>query len=213
MDSLHLYLNGSPFYSLVMRALMPLAFAALVDLQVSGAEHIPSRGPFIIASNHVDNLDSYVVVMQIPRVVHYLARPSGLRSRWLGRYWRLLACIPADVQGFKLAVTLLKEGQIVGIFPEGVIAPALVRAKPGLALLALRSGAPVLPCAIWGTERVLRGSKVALRRQIHLRFGEPQQLARGSGHAQDLSDAIMCSVAALLPPSYRGCYGQPPAEG
>ena len=204
-EPLHLYLQGSLVYRFCFATIVPLLLSLYADLRVSGAENIPGGGPFIVISNHVDNLDTYVIGSQIPRLLHYFARANGMHSRWLGRYWRWMAAIPADGDGFKTAIALLREGQAVGVFPEGVIAPALVRAKPGVAVLALRSGAPVLPCAVWGTERVRVGD--ALRRpRVHLRFGPPRTLKRGSGRSQELADLLMHDVAALMPPRYRGYY-------
>jgi 1-acyl-sn-glycerol-3-phosphate acyltransferase len=204
-EALHLYRDGSALYRFCFAAVVPLLLALYADLDVRGSEHIPRHGPLIVISNHVDNLDTYVIGSRVPRLLHYFARANGLRSPWLGRYWRWMAAIPADREGFTTAISLLREGQTIGVFPEGVIAPTLVRAKPGVAVLALRSGAPVLPCAIWGTERVRVGD--ALRRPpIHLRFGPPRTLKRGSGRSQELADLLMRDVAALLPPRYRGVY-------
>lgn len=205
-EPLHLYLNGSPVYSFCFGTVVPLLMSLYADLHVSGSEYIPRGGPLIVVSNHVDNLDTYIIGSQIPRLLHFLARTNGMHSRWLGRYWRWMAALPADGDGFKKAITLLREGQAIGVFPEGVIAPSLVRAKPGVAVLALRSGAPVLPCAVWGTERIRVGD--ALRRPpVHLRFGPPRTLKRRSGRSQELTDLLMRDVAALLPARYRGYYG------
>lgn len=206
-DGLRLYPDGSLLYRFWFRSAVPLFMKAYVELDVSGQDYVLRTGPQLVISNHVDNLDTYMIGSQIHRVIHYLARSDGVHARWLGRYWRLMACLPADREGFNIAVGLLREGQTVAVFPEGVISPHLVAAKPGVALLALRSGAPVLPCAIWGTERILHGPQTFFtRNQVHLRFGEPRRLRRGSGSAQALTDSLMRDIAAMLPPPYRGYY-------
>lgn len=204
---LHLYPEGSFLYQFCFTALIPRFLACCTDLHVSGREHIPRSGPLIVISNHVDNLDTYVVGSQVPAVINFLARSDGLHSRWLGLYWRQMAALPADREGFSLALARLRAGGIIGVFPEGVIAPALVQAKPGIGLLALRSGAPVLPCAVWGTERVLRGPHDLVRRPpVYLRIGPPRRISRSRRHSQELADLLMTDVAALLPPRYRGFY-------
>ncbi|MGI8550930.1 MAG: lysophospholipid acyltransferase family protein [Dehalococcoidia bacterium] len=206
-DPLHLYPNGTPLYNVMLHSLVPVFLSLSTDLHVNGHQHVPRSGPLIIISNHVDNLDTYVIGAQVPRLIHFFARSDGVHSRWLGLYWRLMAAVPADREGFNIALSLLRREHAIGVFSEGTISPSLVRAKAGVALLALRSGAPVLPCAVWGTERLLRGPGDALRRQpVHLRFGRPRTLKRGSGRAQDLADSLMGDVAAMLPPRYRGYY-------
>ena len=196
-------------YRFMLRVIVPVILGTWVRMDVQGREHIPSVGPFIVVSNHVDNNDTYVIGRYL-RTVHYLARPGGMESRVLGRFWKAMAAVPADRKGLSQALALLKAGEVIGIFPDAVIAPSLVQAKAGVAALAVRSGAPVLPVAIWGTERVRiwplpRGR----RRTVHLRFGAPRVLdragVRGQG-LQQLADSLMTDVAAMLPPAYRGYY-------
>src|SRR5829696_1042456 len=127
-------------------AVIPVVLRLWTRLRVEGREHLPREGPLIVISNHVDNWDTYVVGLFVrDRVINFLARADGMQSRWLGWYWRQLGAIPADGQGLREALRILKEGGAIGIFPEGTIASALVPAIPGSALLALRSGASVVP--------------------------------------------------------------------
>ena len=194
-------------------AVIPLILRFWTRLRVEGREHLTGVGPLIVVSNHVDNWDTYVVGLFVRgRVINYLARPDGLSSRWLGWYWRQLGAIPADRAGLSEALRILKRGGAIGVFPEGVIAPALVRAVPGSALLALRSGASVVPAAVWGTERI-RPWSVLRPARVTVRYGPPRVLKRGRGQdAHDVADALMREVVSLLPPRYRGVYGQEPAH-
>lgn len=186
---------------------VPVLLRIWTRLRVEGREHLPADGPLILVSNHVDNWDSYVVgVFARGRVVHFLARADGLESRWLGRYWRWLGAIPADREGLSEALRILKDGGAIGIFPEGVISPALVQAIPGSALLALRSGATVVPAAVSGTERIRPWSIVKPPR-VTVRYGPPRVLTRIRGRdSQAVADELMREVAALLPARYRGVY-------
>lgn len=189
-------------------AWIPFVLKGWTRLHVEGREHIPPGGPLVIVSNHVANLDSYVVgVFVRGRVINYLARPDGLRERGLGWYWRKLGAIPADRAGLTEALRILRAGGAVGVFPEGVIARAMVRAIPGSAILARRSGATVIPVAVWGTERVGIGSILRPPR-VTVRYGPPRVLSRGKGrNSQAVIDDLMREIAAMLPPSYRGVYG------
>ena len=191
---------------------VPIVLRLWTRLQVEGREHLLTDGPLILISNHVDNWDTYIVGLYVRnRVINFLARSDGLASRWLGWYWRQLGAIPADRAGLAEALRIVKAGGAVGVFPEGVIAPALVRAVPGSALLALRSGVPVVPAAIWGTERI-RPWSILNPPRVTVRYGPPRVLKRARGQdAQAVADALMCEIAAMLPRSYRGVYG--PARG
>jgi len=194
-------------YRLFHYLVIPLALRLCTRLRVEGREHLPAVGSVIVVSNHVDNWDTYVVGLFLRgRLINYLARADGLRSRWLGWYWRQLGAIPADREGLALALRTLKAGGAIGVFPEGQIAPALAPAVAGSAVLALRSGAPVVPAAVWGTERIRPWSMLAPPR-VTVRYGPPRVLKRAKGQdSQAVMDALMREIAAMLPPRYRGAY-------
>ena len=194
-------------YRLFHYLVIPLVLRLWTRLQVEGREHLPAKGSFILISNHVDNWDTYVVGLFVRhRVINFLARADGLNSRWLGWYWRQLGAIPADREGLSEALRILKGGGAIGIFPEGVIARSLVPAMPGSALLALRSGAPVIPVAAWGTERIRPWSMINPTRVV-VRYGPPRVVQRVRGQSsQAVADQLMCEIAAMLPPRYRGAY-------
>lgn len=186
---------------------IPFVLRGWTRVRVQGTEHLPAEGPLVIVSNHVANLDSYVVgVFARGRVINYLARADGLTERGLGWYWRALGAIPADRTGLREALRILRAGGAVGVFPEGVIAPELTRAIPGSALLAMRSGATVVPAAVWGTEKVTIYSCFNPP-LVSVRYGTPRRFARSRGrNSQAVIDEVMREIALLLPPSYRGIY-------
>lgn len=157
-------------------------------LRVEGAEHLPPRGPFIVAANHHNYLDGVVLGVTVPAPISFLVMPRVWRATPLHPLLhRNIGSIPlelerSDVGGLRRALARLEAGGVVGIFPEG---PFSVRGRlepglPGVALLALRSGAPVVPAAIRGTYQALVGRRfyVPRRHPIVVRFGAPRVFGR-----------------------------------
>lgn len=199
--------NRMPFmYRLYVHGVLPILLRILTRPEIRGREHLPAEGPMLLVANHVDNWDPYVTSMAVrDRMVHHMARADGVESRWLGLYWRHLGTIRADRAGVAEAIRVLRAGGVVGVYPEGCIAPAMVKAGPGAAVLALRAGAPVVPVAITGTERISR-NRPWRRPRVVVSFGPPRKLDRKRG-IEAASDELMRAIAAMLPPEYRGVYG------
>jgi 1-acyl-sn-glycerol-3-phosphate acyltransferase len=199
--------GGMPaLYAAQVRVLLPLFCRTLMSLQVFGRENVPQCGPVILAGNHLDNWDPYICNLAVrSRAIHHFARADGMASRGLGTYWRLLGAIPANGEGLRQALTILRCGGIVGVYPEGRIAPSLTAAGHGAALLTLRSGAPIVPVAIWGTEQVHVYS-AQKRPDVTIRFGRPRLATRCEMSVQALTDDIMDEIAEMLPAGYRGVY-------
>jgi 1-acyl-sn-glycerol-3-phosphate acyltransferase len=201
-------------------------------VKVTGAiDEIPRAGPVILAANHASNLDAVVIGS-------WLIPTLGRRIHWLGKKelfaWPIVGWTAAhggvhpvdrgaaDIEAFKLARRILDEGQILFIFPEGTRSRdgVLQEARDGLALLALRTGAPIVPLAIAGSHRVWpRGQKLPHPGgHVTIRVGRPFRpadlLPPGTDRraAKGLVTAmIMDRIAALLPPSQRGTYDHPAA--
>ncbi len=207
------------FARTVMRCLTRVTIEGAVD-------RIPQTGALIIASNHLSNADGVIVG-------GWLTRRLGRRIHWLGKRemleWPLLGPIArsgsvhpvdrgaADVEAFRLAQRILDEGHVLVVFPEGTRSPTggLQEAKDGLALLALRSGAPILPVGVSGTDRFWpRGSFIHPGGRVGLRVVEAFRLSdvihEGSYRktAKSLATTeIMTRIAAVLPERHRGVYG------
>lgn len=189
--------------------------------RIEGIEHVPRTGPFIIVANHASNLDPLLLGWagghQVGRVVHFMAKIE-MRSwpviGWLatqsGVYFVRRGERDRAAQRFSLEA--LAAGKPIAMFPEGTRSRdgRLTSGKPGAAFLAMRSGAPILPVGISGTQRIFPGrSRWPRPSRIVIRYGEPFTLDRvASGRLdRDALDAgterIMSAIEALLPPEQR----------
>jgi 1-acyl-sn-glycerol-3-phosphate acyltransferase len=155
---------------------------------VTGSEHIPATGPAILASNHLSVVDSIFLPLMVERPVTFAAKSeyftgTRLRDRVIGAYLRSTNQLSTDRAGARAgqamldaALELLQSGQLFGIYPEGTRSPdgRLYRGRTGVGYLALNSGAPVIPVAMIGTERILPpGHRIPRPGKIEIRIGEP----------------------------------------
>ncbi len=191
-----------------------LAYVAAGKPDVEGLELIPASGPLLLCANHASNYDPLLLGAAVPRLMHAMAKAELFQNPLLARYLRACNVFPirreeADAAALRTALGVLKSGGVVVLFPEGHRSHG-ARMRPfsrGAGYLARRSGAPVLPCAIWGTERVLPRGKLRPRRaEVHLRFG-PTFFPVGADSEAATRD-LERRVAALLPPERR-----PSADG
>lgn len=186
-----------------VRLFFRLYLGLIFRVRVSGRHHLPAMGPAIIYANHLSWYDIPVVAFSVSRRIRFMAKAELFRVPFLGRAIGYLGAFPIrrgqpDRQAIRTALTLLKAGEVVGIFPEGTRSKTgqLQRPEPGLAYLAYKSGVPLVPVAISSTYRI--GSPV------HVRLGPPIQAADlvinkpdGEG-LEALSLKLMGEVASLL---------------
>lgn len=186
-------------------------------IRLHGLYNVPRSGAFIVASNHLAWTDIPLVPMHFHRKVVYMAKEEYFHSKlaWLVRF---LGSFPVkrgegDRQALRTAEEQLKKGNILGIFPEGTRSRTrtMAKAHAGMGMIALRTGVPVVPAAIWGSENALKklGSRVTIS------YGEPMVLKpKGKKITREdideATDKVMRKIAEMLPPEYRGVYGSPP---
>ncbi|MFI5493840.1 lysophospholipid acyltransferase family protein [Actinoplanes sp. NPDC051859] len=194
---------------------------------VEGREHIPLNGAVILAANHLSFLDSFIIPLMSPRPVAFLAKQEyftrrGLRG-WIDRT-TLTAVgaigVPrgahrAAQEALETALRVLKDGQAFGIHPEGSRSRdgRLYRGRTGVAWLALASGAPVVPVAVLGTDRVQPvGARFPRPGRVTVRFGEPLRFSPPTGSAakarRDATDQIMDAIAALSGQERAAAYNE-----
>jgi 1-acyl-sn-glycerol-3-phosphate acyltransferase len=196
---------------------------------VIGKEHIPKKGPAIVAVNHINLIDPPLMATCLPRRALFLAKQELLGPGFWGYLRRQYGGIPvrrdqADLAAVHKVVQALGQGHLVVIFPEGTRSTdaRLARGQAGVALVAMRSGAPIIPVAISGSEVVkLPGiflHALVLRPKVRIVFGEPFYLPKGRARAEQIrryTDIMMEHIAVLLPEQYRGEYayvGQEPSS-
>jgi 1-acyl-sn-glycerol-3-phosphate acyltransferase len=204
------------FYWFMTRS-MALVLRIFGRWEVRGAERMPAAGPLLVASNHLNNADPPLLGASFPRRIHFMAKQELLDVPLGGFFIRLFGAFPvrrdeADLRALRVAQRLLASGRVIGMFPEGHRSPTstLQRAHPGTALLALRTGTPILPVAITGTEQIDTPRILLKRPRITVTVGEPfafpAERRITSARVSAASDEIMQHIAALLPKSYRGVY-------
>ena len=187
-------------------------------ISVSGVEHIPRRGGFIVASNHASLLDPPIVGAQVPRQMSAFARKTlwkgGIASWWLD----IVGVIPVDRDGgsdvgaIRRVLQALKQEKGIILFPEGTRTPTgqLQQAKAGVGLMACRTGVPVVPARIFGSfEAFGRNGPLRFATPITVVFGRPLSPADYDDHSegkeryQHASNRIMDAIAALEMPRPR----------
>lgn len=195
------------FYS-ICRALAKL-LVLIMGFRAEGAYRLPAKGPLIIAANHVSNWDPVIVAVSLKRPVYFMAKAELFENPLLSILFNGVHAFPvkrgsADRNAIRKAMDILEQGKVLGIFPEGVrkkVNPdASVHA--GVAMLALKTGAPVVPVACIGTEA---GFPLGWLRPFMVRVGKPinmdayrdQKLS--SSLLEEVSLEIMRQINALCP--------------
>src|SRR5581483_3100505 len=135
------YRDETLAYRLIARYVVPAGLWLPARIAVEGLENVPAAGGVILAANHPDNWDGYLLLHLVPRAVHCAARADGVGTGPLCAFWRRLGAFPADAWGLRYALALLEEGRVVAVFPQATISRELVRPSGVVGMLALRSGA------------------------------------------------------------------------
>jgi len=180
----------------------------LFKIKVHGLENIPKRKPFILCSNHINWMDPLTIGTSLPASyrIHFMAKQEIFNNFLTSLFFRKLGAFPvkrdnADFMAIKTAYQLLNDGQVLGLFPEGSRSKTgkLQKAYHGAALIAVRSGVPIVPIAISGPYRLFK--------PVRLYLGEPFVLPplvydnkdEKKKHLEEMSETIMFKIKILLP--------------
>jgi 1-acyl-sn-glycerol-3-phosphate acyltransferase len=186
-------------------------------VKIDGRENVPRGGGLLVISNHIATGDPPLLAAVFPRPLHFMAKVEWFTGNPLvALLVRHSMSFPVvrespDRAALKYTLKLLDEGRAVCIYPEGTRAEdhRMQRAKAGSGFIARHSAVPIVPVGVWGTENVLpKGSHFPKRAEVHIAYGEPFHLPENIMDNQAAADYMLGKVAELLPPGYRGQYGE-----
>ncbi len=193
--------------------------SVLCRIDAPDLDKVPMKGPLIVYTNHTGQIEVAVLFSHLqPRPLTGWAKAKSWDNaflHWLFNLWRIIPVRrgEGDTTALRKAIAALQKGYIFGIAPEGTrnITGRLQRAHPGTVLLALHSGAPLLPIAHWGGENFLKNLARLKRTDFHVRVGEPFHLNVDGVRMtreirQQIVDEMMVHLAELLPKEYQGEY-------
>lgn len=167
----------------IFRIIFIITFRLCFRLKVEGLENLPKKTNFIIVANHTSFLDALLVMAAVPRKIHCIALRGLYRIFLLRWFLRLVEALPSGSSS-REAIRLLTENEIVGLFPEGGRSHSgeLREFRKGAALLALKTGRPIVPCAILGAyEAYPRRAKFPEFLPVKVRIGKPKYLLKEHG--------------------------------
>ena len=140
-------------------------FRRMYKLNVIGEENVPADGAFVLGCNHTALFDPIMLILSVPRTIRFMAKKESFKTPVIGRLMAKLGMIPvnrgtADLKAMKASLSCLKEGGVIGIFPQGTrcpgVDPETTKPKDGVAMLSYRTNSPVLPAFIVTKGRKLR---------------------------------------------------------
>jgi len=209
-----------PWFYYIGRLLMRLVLLLLTRWRVRGRENVPAEGPLLVVANHLNLADPPLLGVSLSRKVVFMAKEELFRSRFSSYFVRNFGAFPVhrgqlDREALRQAKRVLADGLALVMFPEATRSEdaQLQPAFSGSALIALHSGAPILPVGITGTEKIKGVAWVLRRPVITVNIGHPFYLPPVNSRLTkvemaELTNFIMVRIADLLPPEYRGNYAR-----
>jgi 1-acyl-sn-glycerol-3-phosphate acyltransferase len=189
--------------------------------RIEGEEltHVPMSGPLILAVNHINSLEVPLLLAHLqPRRMIGLAKIETWNNKFMAWLFNLWEAIPirrgeADLDALRRCIIALSSGDILAVAPEGTRSydGKLLLGQPGIVLIALHSGAPIIPIAHWGGEEIGKNIKRFKRTDFHIRVGKPFKLDANGKRVnslvrREMADEVMYQIACLMPEEYRGRY-------
>ncbi|MFF4536437.1 lysophospholipid acyltransferase family protein [Streptomyces aureus] len=215
------------FYHVLKYVLLGPLLRLVFRPRIEGLEHIPSSGPALVAGNHLSFADHFLMPAILKRRITFLAKAEyftgpGVKGRLTAAFFRSIGQIPVDRSGkeagqaaIREGLGVLRKGELLGIYPEGTRSHdgRLYKGKVGVAVMALRAQAPVIPCAMIGTfEAQPPGRKLPRIHPVTIRFGKPLDFSRYAGMEGEkavlraITDEIMYAILSLSEQEYVDRY-------
>jgi 1-acyl-sn-glycerol-3-phosphate acyltransferase len=167
----------------VTRVFFGAIFHTLWPLKISGAENVPKQGSAIIVCNHLSMIDPFVIGYSAHRLVNFMAKQELFGVPFVGFWIRRLGAFPVDRSrrdpaSLRTALTLLKSGELLGMFPEGTRSTTgeMLELRAGAARLASRTRTPIIPACVYNTNHALPPKKFIRPARIGVKFGQPFEL-------------------------------------
>ena len=210
-------------YTFLKSFLTPILMV-LFRPKVTGLRNVPNMGPVIVASNHLSFSDSIFMPLVVPRKVTFMAKSEYFTSPGLKGFikkltFQALGQVPVDRSGgrrseaaIRTGLNLLEVGQCIGIYPEGTRSPdgKLYKGRTGIARMAIDSGAPIVPVAMFNTAEIQpTGQIVPKVRRVEMVFGEPMYFQGDSSdlaHLRKVTDEIMQGIQKISGQEYVDIY-------
>ncbi|MEU4685040.1 lysophospholipid acyltransferase family protein [Streptomyces xinghaiensis] len=195
--------------------------------RIQGLEHVPEDGAAIVAGNHLSFSDHFLMPAILHRRITFLAKAEyftgpGLKGRLTAAFFRSIGQIPVDRSGRQAGQAAITEGlkvlgggELLGIYPEGTRSHdgRLYKGRVGVAVMAIRAGVPVVPCAMQGTFEIQPpGRRLPRPGRVTIRFGEPMDFSRFAGMEGEravlraVTDEIMYEIMKLSGQEYVDLY-------
>jgi 1-acyl-sn-glycerol-3-phosphate acyltransferase len=213
----------------IIKAVVTPVLRICCRIRVDGKENLPRSGPVILAANHRSFLDSIFIPLVVPRRVTFVAKAEYFDDKRVAWFFRGVGQIPirreggsASERALESATEVLEAGGVFGIYPEGTRTRdgKLHRGHTGVARLALRTGAPIIPVGLVGTDEVqpIDSKLPRLFKTVRICFGEPIPLDHYAGRhddrlaLRDVADEVMYEIAQLSGYEYVDTYATRRAE-
>uniref|UniRef100_UPI00404AAB5D lysophospholipid acyltransferase family protein n=1 Tax=Candidatus Planktophila sp. TaxID=2175601 RepID=UPI00404AAB5D len=215
-------MNNLPYG--ILRAFLTPFLMILFRPKVKGLRNVPGSGPVIIASNHLSFSDSIFMPLVVPRKVTFLAKSEYFTSPGPKGFLKKLTFIalgqvPVDRSGGRRSeaaliagLKVLADGKCLGIYPEGTRSPdgRLYKGRSGIARLAIDSGAPIIPVAMFNTEKIQpTGTLMPKVMRVEMIFGEPMYFEGDSAdllYLREVTDKIMSAIQEISGQEYVDAY-------
>ncbi|MFH8616239.1 lysophospholipid acyltransferase family protein [Streptomyces sp. NPDC017979] len=215
------------FYNVLKYVFLGPLLRLLFRPRIEGLEHVPEEGAAIVAGNHLSFSDHFLMPAILKRRITFLAKAEyftgpGVKGRLTAAFFHSVGQIPVDRSGkeagqaaIREGLGVLSKGELLGIYPEGTRSHdgRLYKGKVGVAVMALRAGVPVVPCAMVGTFEIQPpGQRLPKVRRVTVRFGEPLDFSRYAGMENEkavlraITDEIMYAVLKLSGQEYVDRY-------
>ncbi|WP_128430461.1 lysophospholipid acyltransferase family protein [Streptomyces cyaneus] len=215
------------FYYVLKYVLLGPLLRLVFRPRIEGLEHVPATGAAIVAGNHLSFSDHFLMPAMLKRRITFLAKKEyftgpGLKGRLTAAFFRSAGQIPVDRTGKEAGQAAIREGlgvlskdELLGIYPEGTRSHdgRLYKGKVGVAVMALKAGVPVIPCAMIGTfEAQPPGKVIPNLHPVTIRFGKPLDFSRYAGMENEkailraVTDEIMYAILSLSEQEYVDQY-------